>query len=77
MHSGSQLTISGFEMQKALAGITSHERSAVVPVFDNNQDMRALAEEVTAAWKDGDISVPGFLIAGHGLYAWGKILRRR
>jgi len=72
MHSGPQLTINGFEMQKALAGITSHERSAVVPVFDNNQDMRALAEEVTAAWKDGDISVPGFLIAGHGLYAWGK-----
>jgi methylthioribulose-1-phosphate dehydratase len=69
---GSLLRITGFEMQKALAGITSHVQEVLVPVFDNSQDMDALATTLAAAWHDGRIRVPGFLIAGHGLYAWGN-----
>ena len=72
--SGEVLTITGFEMEKALAGITSHEASISVPVFDNDQDMQVLAGRITKAWADGVITVPGFLIRGHGLYAWGKTL---
>jgi methylthioribulose-1-phosphate dehydratase len=68
------LTITGFEMQKAFVGITSHDESVRIPVFDNDQDMQALAVKVEKAWADGRFTVPGFLIRGHGLYAWGKSL---
>ena len=73
-HAGDTLTINGFEMQKALPGVTSHEQTVTIRVFENDQDMRALAERVTSAWKDGELTAPGFLIAGHGLYAWGRDL---
>ncbi len=69
---GSALTFGGFEMAKALQGIPSHEASINVLVFDNDQDIDALAGEVEDAWSDGRITVPGFLIRGHGLYAWGS-----
>jgi len=72
MQSGSTLTIAGFEMQKALTSINSHEEEISVPVFANSQDMGALAKELVAAWNEERFRVPGFLIAGHGLYAWGK-----
>ena len=58
--------ITGYEMQKALTGIKSHEATVTVPVFDNDQDMDAMADR-----RDGRIAVPGLLIRGHGLYAWG------
>jgi methylthioribulose-1-phosphate dehydratase len=72
---GAELAITGFEMQKALPGIASHEESITIPVFENTQDMEALAMRVRQAWDDGAIEVPGFLVRGHGLYAWGKSLR--
>lgn len=69
---GAKFTISGFEMQKAFAGIKSHDEKINVVIFDNDQDLQALASRVSKAWADGQFSVPGFLIRGHGLYAWGK-----
>jgi len=69
---GAALEVAGFEMQKALSGVSSHEETVSIPIFDNDQDMPALAERVTTAWKAGELRAPGFLIAGHGLYAWGK-----
>lgn len=71
---GSALRLSGFEMQKAFTGIATHEADAVVTVFPNDQDMPALAARVADAWHNGGFAVPGFLIAGHGLYAWGRDL---
>lgn len=71
---GPDLAISGFEMQKALTGIRSHEESIDVVVFDNDQDMSVLATRVAKAWGAGRFAVPGFLIRGHGLYAWGNNL---
>jgi methylthioribulose-1-phosphate dehydratase len=69
---GSHLTICGFEMQKAFTNIESHETELAVPIYDNNQDMHALADVVGNAWSENAFTVPGFLIRGHGLYAWGK-----
>ncbi len=69
---GAEITITGFEMQKAFAGIKSHDEKINVVIFDNDQDMQALAKRVGQAWADGQFTVPGFLIRGHGLYAWGK-----
>ena len=73
-HGGKRLRISGLEMQKALAGMTTHADEVAVRIFANDQDMTALSEKLRDAWQAGDIRVPGFLIAGHGLYAWGRDL---
>jgi methylthioribulose-1-phosphate dehydratase len=71
---GTSLSISGYEMQKAFAGITSHETEISLPVFENTQDMTALAAEVRAELQANPPLAPAFLIRGHGLYAWGRDL---
>ncbi len=60
----------GFEMHKSLAGFATHESVLEIPVFGNRQDTLALAEEIEARL-GRDAPVPAFLLAGHGLYAWG------
>ncbi len=62
----------GFEMQKALAGITTHDAVVELPIFDNDQDTAALAERVEARLATS--GVPGYVLAGHGLYAWGATM---
>lgn len=59
----------GFEMHKAV-GSSTHEGAIEIPVFDNDQDTVALAAAVEARLGRA-AGVPGFLLAGHGLYAWG------
>ena len=71
---GTSVSITNFEMQKAIAGIQSHETTLVIPVFDNRQDMKILATRVEEAWHEGNLQNHGFLIRGHGLYAWGADL---
>jgi methylthioribulose-1-phosphate dehydratase len=44
-----------------------------VPVVENHQDMRVLGERV-APLLTGPAKLHGYLIAGHGLYTWGKNL---
>jgi methylthioribulose-1-phosphate dehydratase len=63
----------GYEMLKGLEGITTHEAEVFIPVLENSQDMDALSEEVAdvLAKRPG---LRGFLLAGHGLYAWGDSL---
>jgi methylthioribulose-1-phosphate dehydratase len=65
----SALTLEGYEVLKALPGITSHEAHASIPVFENTQDVPALAREVERRWAAAPF--PGYVIRGHGLYAWG------
>ncbi|HEX7720041.1 MAG TPA: methylthioribulose 1-phosphate dehydratase [Woeseiaceae bacterium] len=72
--SKSSLELRGFEMQKAFDGVRSHDESLAIAIFDNSQDMPALAATVDRQLKDGTLAVPGFLVRGHGLYAWGKDL---
>ncbi len=57
----------GHEIAKAFPGVTTHEGSHVVPVFGNDQDVERLWRRVATI----EPALPGFLIAGHGLYAWG------
>ena len=71
-NAGASIVVEGLEMQKALQGVSTHEQSVIVPVFDNDQDMDALAKRVVAMHNEGGLPAPGFLIAGHGLYAWGR-----
>jgi methylthioribulose-1-phosphate dehydratase len=65
--------LEGFEMHKALRGITTHESSVRLPIFSNDQDTEALATRVETALP-AQPEVPGYLLAGHGLYAWGATM---
>ncbi|EEQ06649.1 methylthioribulose 1-phosphate dehydratase [Yersinia bercovieri] len=65
-----ELVLQGYEMQKSLSGQRSHLDSVVIPIFDNDQDIPALAQRV-AALADNRPLQYGFLVRGHGLYCWG------
>tara|TARA_R100000789_G_scaffold53332_2_gene52395 strand:- start:8 stop:634 length:627 start_codon:yes stop_codon:yes gene_type:complete len=70
---GQSLELEGYELQKAFAGVTSHEGRLSIPVFDNTQDIPALAEQ-TGEWFRAHPEQPGYLIRGHGLYTWGATM---
>jgi methylthioribulose-1-phosphate dehydratase len=66
-----QVLLSGWELLKGLSGVDTHEIEISLPVFPNSQDMQALSTRVEQALSKKR-SCYGFLLAGHGLYAWGK-----
>jgi methylthioribulose-1-phosphate dehydratase len=65
-----EIVLEGYEMLKALSGIATHETAVTLPVFANDQDVPALAARVENRLADKPGHV-GYLLAGHGLYAWG------
>ena len=66
-----RVRLSGWELLKGLSGIDTHEVEISLPVFPNSQDMQALSTRVEQSLSR-ERSCYGFLLAGHGLYAWGK-----
>ena len=62
--------LEGYELLKAFQGNTTHETSIDVPVLPNTQDMPTLAAQVDALLDERPMW--GYLIDGHGLYAWGR-----
>ena len=68
--SDGKVTLEGYELLKAFAGNQTHEMAIDVPVLPNTQDMPALAAEVERLLDAGPLW--GYLIDGHGLYAWGR-----
>lgn len=68
---GDWLRIEQLEMQKSLSGNQTHDAAIRIAIFDNTQDMQALAQDVTQRWQQGALSW-GLLVRGHGLYAWGR-----
>jgi methylthioribulose-1-phosphate dehydratase len=67
------IALEGFEMQKALDGFTTHESVVRLPIFANAQDTAQLAGRIEQSLKEHG-GVPGYLLAGHGLYAWGATM---
>jgi methylthioribulose-1-phosphate dehydratase len=67
------IDLSGFEMLKGLEGVQTHQHTEWVPIFENDQDMPALAGRVEAVLNQSP-AVHGFLLRGHGLYTWGDDL---
>ena len=65
------LSLQGLEMLKGLEGIATHTSSVGIPVLANDQDLRRLR---TVAEPHLHQAPHGLLIAGHGLYAWGRDL---
>ena len=62
--------LEGYELLKAFPGNATHEAAIDVPVLPNSQDMPTLAAQVDALLDRGPMW--GYLIDGHGLYAWGR-----
>jgi methylthioribulose-1-phosphate dehydratase len=62
------LVLRGYEMQKALAGVTDHQSELRLPIVANSQDMIELGARVDQAL--GPAS-QAYLVAGHGLTCWG------
>lgn len=65
-----EIRLAGYELLKLLPGINTHDAEVIVPVFANDQDIARLAAQVDAHMKRHP-ETPAYLIAGHGLYAWG------
>lgn len=65
------LVLEGYEMQKSLSGQTSHLDQVVIPIFDNSQDIPALAQKIIASAEHAPL-LYGFLLRGHGLTCWGR-----
>ena len=67
----SSLELKDLEMLKGLEGITTHACAVQIPVLANNQNLQALSADARPLLGGAP---HGVLIAGHGLYAWGRNL---
>lgn len=65
-----KIEFNAYELQKAFTGIKSHQEKVLLPIVANSQDMNVLCESVQALF--AQINFWGYLIAGHGIYTWGR-----
>jgi methylthioribulose-1-phosphate dehydratase len=68
-----KLNLAGYELLKLLDGVDTHNATVTIPVFPNDQDIARLSATVDAHMQAGG-GRHGYLIRGHGLYAWGRTL---
>jgi methylthioribulose-1-phosphate dehydratase len=68
-----ELRLTGYELLKALGDTRTHEATVRVPIFPNDQDIPRLAARVSEELARRPEAV-AYLIAGHGLYTWGRSL---
>lgn len=64
------LVLENWELLKALSGITTHAVRIEIPIFENDQNIAALAQKVEAHMAKQPIHA--YLIRGHGIYTWGE-----
>jgi len=65
------IEISGYEMLKGLAGVTTHEHTERVPIVENSQDYVALAHVIENVIRENE-GIHGVYLRRHGLYTWGE-----
>ena len=63
--------IEGYELLKALSGVTTHAHLERVPILENSQNYTGLAHQLAAAL-DANSEAHGVLLSRHGLYTWGQ-----
>ena len=66
-----QITLTNYELLKVLPGAPDPQAEVIIPVFANDQNIARLSETVDAHMVKVP-ATPAYLIAGHGLYAWGR-----
>jgi methylthioribulose-1-phosphate dehydratase len=65
------LEIEGLELLKAFEGNKTHELTEIIPIVPNSQDISEIVKNIIPQLRQNS-RIHGFLIAGHGLYTWGK-----
>ncbi len=65
-----RIAFTGYELQKAFHGVSSHEGTVTLPIVANAQDMTVLCSATEPLFASN--AFWGYLIAGHGLYTWGR-----
>ncbi len=65
------LKIEGLELLKGLDGNETHDLTEIVPIVPNSQHIPDIIRDMEENFKIHP-HIHGFLIAGHGLYTWGK-----
>jgi len=68
-----RVSLQGYELLKILPGISEPEGAVEVSVFSNDQDIARLSRRVEAHMNEHPLPA-AYLIAGHGLYAWGETI---
>lgn len=71
--SDGSVAFEGLELQKAYPGVRTHDGKVDIPVVKNSQDMAEICSELDERGL-GALGSQCFLIAGHGVYTWGKDL---
>lgn len=66
-----ELLLSGYEVLKGIGNNKTHEVTVAMPIFPNTQDISTLSEDFRQRYR-AEPEMQGYLIAGHGLYTWGK-----
>jgi len=74
MRAVGEIVLSGLELLKAFPGVDSHEAELCIPVFDNDQDIAALASVVEMRMRTQGQG-HAYLIRGHGVYTWAPALQ--
>lgn len=64
------LELTGLEMLKAFQGVKSHHEKIIFPVFENTQDIDALALKIAPALKASK-NCFAVMLRDHGIYVWG------
>ncbi len=65
-----KIVFEGLEILKGLEGNETHEMQEILPIVPNSQNIPDIMRDLSPYLSGHNIH--GFLIAGHGLYAWGK-----
>lgn len=65
------LAIEGYELLKALSGVTTHAHLEQIPILENSQDYSSLSASLAAALETHR-PAHGVLLSRHGLYTWGQ-----
>ncbi|PKL94394.1 MAG: methylthioribulose-1-phosphate dehydratase, partial [Gammaproteobacteria bacterium HGW-Gammaproteobacteria-8] len=60
-----------YELLKAFEGVSDHDLEFELPVVGNDQNIDRLAASIEPRLGQAG-TLPGYLIAGHGVYAWGR-----
>jgi methylthioribulose-1-phosphate dehydratase len=68
-----QIILQGYEMLKALSGVSTHEHREVIPIFSNTQALQELSNAIEN-YLSRHLNTHAFLVAAHGLYTWGNEL---
>mgnify|MGYP003492782060 FL=1 len=64
------IEFTGYELLKAFRDVATHQTTLRLPIVANSQDMDALCTALAPLFEDDRLY--GYLIAGHGIYSWGR-----